>query len=388
MTFRTPDEAVQLANHSRYGLAASIWSETIGLALNIAAKLDSGIVWVNGTNMFDAACGFGGKKESGFGREGGREGAFEYLKPKVWKAAKQRADVALPEAKAAAGGFDIPAIDRTAKLYIGGKQARPDGNYSRPVANPKGEVIGDVGQGNRKDIRNAVAAARKATGWQGASEHNRAQVIYYLAENLSARAEEFAARMAKVSGSTPAKAAKEVDAAIARLFTYAAYADKNDGRVHVPPMRGVALAMNEPVGVVGVICPPEEPLLALVSMVAPLIAMGNRVIVVPSILNPLAATDLYSVLETSDLPAGVINIVTGDPQDLGEVLAAHSDVDALWAFGTAELSQKVELLSAGNLKRTFVDYGKQIDWFARQAEGQEWLRRSSEIKNIWIPYGE
>lgn len=388
MTFRTPDEAVQLANHSRYGLAASIWSETIGLALNIAAKLDSGIVWVNGTNMFDAACGFGGKKESGFGREGGREGAFEYLKPKFWKSAKPRADVTLPEAKPTSAGFDVPAIDRTAKLYIGGKQARPDGNYSRPVATPKGEVAGDVGVGNRKDIRNAVAAARKATGWSAASEHNRAQVIYYLAENLSARAEEFAGRMAKVSGGPPSKAAKEVEAAIARLFTYAAYADKNDGRVHVPPMRGVALAMNEPVGVVGVICPPEAPLLGLISLVAPLIAMGNRVVVVPSMVNPLAATDLYSVLETSDLPAGVINIVTGDSQELAEVMAAHSDVDALWAFGTAELSQKVELLSAGNLKRTFVDYGKQIDWFARDAEGAEWLRRSSEIKNIWIPYGE
>lgn len=388
MTFRTPDEAVQLANHSRYGLAASIWSETIGLALNIAAKLDSGIVWVNGTNMFDAACGFGGKKESGFGREGGREGAFEYLKPKFWKAAKTRTVVALPEAKPATSGFELPAIDRTAKLYIGGKQARPDGNYSRPVSSPKGESVGDVGVGNRKDIRNAVAAARKASDWAGASEHNRAQVIYYLAENLSARADEFAARMAKVSGSTPAKAVKEVDAAISRLFTYAAYADKNDGRVHVPPMRGVALAMNEPVGVVGVVCPPEAPLLSLISMVAPLIAMGNRAIVVPSALNPLAATDLYSVLETSDLPAGVINIVTGDPQELGEVLAAHNDVDALWAFGAAELSRKVELLSAGNLKRTYVDYGKQIDWFAREAEGPEWLRRSSEIKNIWIPYGE
>lgn len=388
MTFRTPDEAVQLANHSRYGLAASIWSETIGLALNIAAKLDSGIVWVNGTNMFDAACGFGGKKESGFGREGGREGAFEYLKPKFWKQAKPRTEVTLPEAKPAMGGFELPAIDRTAKIYVGGKQARPDGNYSRPVASPKGEIVGDVGVGNRKDIRNAVAAARKATGWSGASEHNRAQVIYYLAENLSARADEFASRMARVSGSTSTKAAKEVGAAIARLFTYAAYADKNDGRVHVPPMRGVALAMNEPVGVVGVVCPPEAPLLGLVSMVAPLIAMGNRVVVVPSKVNPLAATDLYTVLETSDLPAGVINIVTGDPQELGEVLAAHSDVDALWAFGTSDLSQKVELLSAGNLKRTFVDYGNHIDWFAREAEGAEWLRRSSEIKNIWIPYGE
>lgn len=388
MTFRTPDEAVQLANHSRYGLAASIWSETIGLALNVAAKLDSGVVWVNATNMFDASVGFGGKKESGFGREGGREGAFEYLKPKFWKDAKPRKTISAPEPKSHAGGFETPAIDRTAKLYIGGKQARPDGNYSRPVVSPKGEIVGEVGVGNRKDVRNAVAAARKATGWSSATEHNRAQVIYYLAENLSVRAEEFAARMAGVAGTTPAKAAKEVDAAINRLFTYAAYADKNDGRVHVPPLRGVALAMNEPIGVVGVVCPDEAPLLGAISLAAPLIAMGNRVVLVPSVANPLAATDLYSVLETSDLPGGVLNIVTGESQELAEVLASHADVDALWAFGSSELSTRVEALSAGNLKRTFVDHGRELDWLAPAAEGPEWLRKSCEIKNIWIPYGE
>jgi aldehyde dehydrogenase (NAD+) len=388
MTFRTPDEAVQLANHSRYGLAASIWSETIGLALNVAAKLDSGVVWVNATNMFDASVGFGGKKESGFGREGGREGAFEYLKPKFWTGTKLRQTTPPTEPKPQSGGFDTPTIDRTAKLYIGGKQARPDGNYSRPIVSPKGDIIGEVGVGNRKDIRNAVAAARKAAGWSAATEHNRAQVIYYLAENLSVRRDEFAARMASVSGATTAKAAKEVDAAIDRLFTYAAYADKNDGRVHVPPMRGVALAMNEPIGVVGVVCPDEAPLLGAISLAAPLIAMGNRVVLVPSMANPLAATDLYSVLETSDVPAGVINIVTGDSDELAAVLGSHNDVDALWAFGSQDLSTKVESLSAGNLKRTFVDYGRAIDWFAPAAEGPEWLRKSCEIKNIWIPYGE
>ncbi|MGD1887485.1 MAG: aldehyde dehydrogenase family protein [Cohaesibacteraceae bacterium] len=388
MTFRTPDEAAQLANHSRYGLAASLWSENIGLALHMSARLESGVVWVNATNMFDAACGFGGKKESGFGREGGLEGAYEYLKPKLWKKAKQRKTSTLPEPKPSAGGFDLPTIDRTAKFYVGGKQVRPDGNYSRPVVTPNGEIVAEVGVGNRKDIRNAVAAARKATGWAGATEHNRAQVIYYLAENLSARADEFAARMAKVTGTTPAKSAKEVEASIDRLFTYAAYADKYDGRVHVPPLRGVALAMNEPLGVVGVVCPPESPLLGLVSLAAPLIAMGSRVIAVPSSVNPLAASDLYSVLDTSDVPGGVLNIVAGDSLELGEVLASHADVDAVWAFGDASLSKRVEELSAGNLKRTFVDNGSEIDWFSDDAEGAEWLRRATEIKNIWIPYGE
>ncbi len=388
MTFRTPEEAVQLANHSRYGLAASIWSETIGLALNVAAKLDSGVVWVNATNMFDAAAGFGGKKESGFGREGGREGAFEYLKPKIWANAKLRPDQKAPEPTLVSNDFAMPAIDRTAKLYIGGKQARPDGNYVRHVLDAKGRLVADVGVGNRKDIRNAVAAARKASGWSATTEHNRAQVMYYLAENLSVRAEEFADRLVQVGGASKTSAAKEVDLALERLFTYAAYADKYDGRVHVPPLRGVALAMNEPLGVVGVVCPPEAPLLSMVSLAAPLLALGNRLVLVPSAANPLIATDLYTVLETSDVPAGVFNIVTGDPAELGDVLAAHNDVDALWVFGASQWSQKAESLSAGNLKRTFVDYGKAIDWASPDAAGEEWLRKSSEIKNIWIPYGE
>ncbi len=387
-TFRTPDEAVQLANHSRYGLSASIWSETIGLALQVAAKVEAGVVWVNATNMFDAAVGFGGRKESGFGREGGREGAFEYLKPKALLGRKLRPALAPVQPRSlSVTDFAAPEIDRTAKLYIGGKQARPDGNYSRPVLNPKGVSLGEVGEGNRKDIRNAVAAARKADAWAAASTHNRAQVLYYIAENLSGRAAEFAGRIAAMTGQSAAKAAAEVEASIARLFSYAAWADKYDGAVHSPPLRGVALAMNEPVGVVGVICPPEAPLLGFISLVAPLIAMGNRVIAVPSAAHPLSATDFYSVLETSDLPGGVLNIVTGDPLPLAEALAAHADVDAIWAFGSEALSQTVERLSAGNMKRSFVDHGRLTEWEAASAEGVDWLRRATEVKNIWIPYG-
>lgn len=389
MTFRTPEEAIQLANHSRYGLSASVWSETIGLALNVAAKLDAGVVWVNATNLFDAAAGFGGKKESGFGREGGREGCFEYLKPKSWSGRKQRAASAIVQPKTAAADFSMPAIDRTAKLFIGGKQVRPDGNYSRPVVSAKGRVIGDVGEGNRKDVRNAVAAARGASGWASATTHNRAQILYYLAENLSTRAEEFSARISEMTGASAAAAKSEVETAISRLFTYGAWADKHEGAVHSPPLRGVALAMPEAQGVVGVICPPEAPLLGFISLVAPLIATGNRVVAVPSEVHPLSATDFYSVLETSDVPAGVVNIVTGSSMELAKTLAAHNDVDAVWAFGSAELSETVEKLSVGNLKRTFVDYGAATDWFDRAAaEGPLFLRRATDVKNIWIPYGE
>ncbi|MFK0274604.1 aldehyde dehydrogenase family protein [Ensifer sp. NPDC090286] len=389
MTFRTPEEAIQLANHTRYGLAASVWSETIGLALHVAAKLAAGVVWVNATNLFDASAGFGGKRESGFGREGGREGCYEYLKPKAWLGRKLRPAVAEPVLKPVAGDFAMPDVDRTAKLFIGGKQARPDGNYNRNVLSPKGKVLGEVGEGNRKDIRNAVVAAQAASAWSSATTHNRAQILYYIAENLSGRAGEFADRIADMTGASSANAKAEVEASIARLFTYGAWADKYEGAIHQPPLRGVALAIPEAIGVVGVVCPPEAPLLGMISLVAPLIATGNRVVVVPSEQHPLAATDFYTVLETSDVPAGVVNIVTGSTIELAKTLASHNDVDALWAFGSAELSTLVEKLSVGNLKRTFVDYGKATNWLDREAaEGPAYLRRATDVKNIWIPYGE
>ncbi|UPT99996.1 aldehyde dehydrogenase family protein [Bradyrhizobium barranii subsp. apii] len=391
MTFRTPDEAVMLANNTRYGLAASVWSETIGLALDIAPKLQAGVVWVNATNLFDASVGFGGYRESGFGREGGREGLYEYLKPKAWSGRKARAKVPPPSPAASndGAGFGTPSIDRTAKLFVGGKQVRPDGNYSRAVLSPKGKHLGEAGEGNRKDIRNAVAAARSAEGWARASTHNRAQILYYLAENLSARGDEFARRVGDMTGVSPAKARAEVEASIERLFSYGAWADKYEGTIHAPPLRGVALAMHEPIGVVGVACPDEAPLLGFISLVAPLIAMGNRVVAVPSERHPLAATDFYQVLETSDVPAGVVNIVTGERDALAKVLAEHDDVDALWVFGSQEASTAAERLSIGNLKRTLVDHGLALDWYDRVAsEGPILLRHAVQVKNIWIPYGD
>ncbi|WP_102959874.1 aldehyde dehydrogenase family protein [Mangrovicella endophytica] len=393
MTFRTPEEAVQLANNTRYGLAASIWSETIGLALDIAPKLKAGVVWINATNLFDAAVGFGGTRESGFGREGGREGALDYLKPRAW--AERRplaAPPPLPETAiqaASSGSFTIPPIDRTAKLFVGGRQVRPDGNGSLPVLSPQGVRLGEVGEGSRKDIRNAVAAARGAEGWSRATAHGRAQILYYLAENLSARAAEFSARIAAMTGASVDDAETEVEASIRRLFAYGAWADKFDGAVRNPPIRGVALAVNEPIGVVGVVCPPEAPLLALVSLVAPLVAMGNRVVVLPSERHPLSATDLYQVIETSDVPAGVINIVTGPQRPLARTLAEHDDVDALWVFGDPALAADAERLSAGNLKRVLTDDGLATDWQdPAAAEGAVLLRHAVQVKSIWIPYGE
>ena len=389
MSFRTPDEAVALANNTRYGLAASVWSENMNLALDIAPQLKAGVVWLNATNLFDAAVGFGGYRESGYGREGGLEGAHEYLKPKAFAARKPRKPAPPVPVVEPTASFAPMAVDRTAKLYIGGKQARPDGNYSLPVISPKGKLIGEMGEGNRKDIRNAVQAARKAGSWATASSHLRAQILYYLGENLSARADEFVGRLSAMTSASRQAATREVDAAIDRWFTYAAWSDKFDGAVHSPPLRGVALAMNEPIGVAGVVCPNEAPLLGFVSLVAPLMAMGNRVVAVPSERHGLIAADFYQVLETSDVPAGVLNIVTGQTLELAKTLADHDDVDTVWAFGVPELSELVEARSVGNMKRTFVDNGLATDWHdPAVAEGRHFLRQAVQVKNIWIPYGE
>jgi aldehyde dehydrogenase (NAD+) len=391
MSFRTPAEAVELANNSRYGLAASLWTENLNLALDVAPKLKAGTVWVNCTNQFDAASGFGGYRESGFGREGGKEGLYEYVKP-FWESKLSKEPVhPLPRfaPQEADSGGEAPQIDRTPKLYIGGRQVRPDGGYSNAACDATGRVIAEVPAGNRKDIRNAVEAARAAGAWSTATAYHRAQVLYFIAENLDKRAGEFVRRIAQLSGKETAAAEAELDLCIRRIFTYAAMTDKYDSRVHATPMRNITLAMREPLGVIGIVAPEEAGLLGFVSTVMPAIAMGNRVVVVPSRHYALLATDFYQVLDTSDLPGGVVNIVTGDPDVLTDVLAKHLDIEGLWYWGSRQGSRLVEAEAAASMKRTWVNYGLYHDWTdAEQGEGEVFLRRATEIKNIWIPYGE
>ncbi len=382
-TFRTPAEAVALANNTRFGLAASIWSEDINTALDIARQIKAGVVWINSTNMFDAAAGFGGYRESGFGREGGREGLYEYLKRKPAPAQPAPVKSAKSKAGSPAAESRLPEIDRTPKLYIGGKQVRPDSGYSLPVYAADGRLIGEVGDGNRKDIRNAVEAAR-ASQWAETTGHARAQILYFIAENLSVRATEFSQRLSQLTGQSKLECEAEVQASIERLFTYAAYADKYDGAVHHTPFRMVTLAMPEPVGVLGLMCSDEQPLLGFVSMIAPIIAMGNTCVAIPSQKYPLMVTDLYQIFETSDVPNGVINIVTGTQKALLKTLAEHNDVDGLWFFGSAAWQAQVEQASVSNLKQTWVHADH--NWLADDL-ADECLRHAVQIKNIWTPYG-
>ena len=428
LTFRTPAEAVALANDTRYGLAASVWTEDLSLAMDVAPAVKAGTVWVNCTNRFDAASGFGGYRESGFGREGGKEGMWEYLKPgakmeKGGAVIATRAGVGLaghgvPEADEGSGdglaGADEgprdgppardrvagqaeswpghprgDAIDRTRKLWIGGRQRRPDGGYSLTQLGPDGQPWGEAPRGNRKDVRDAVEAAGKARApWAATTAYLRAQILYFVAENLAVRAGELAGMLRGATGMTEEAAGAEVEAAVQSLFTFAAWADKHDGRVHSTPFRNVTFAMNEPVGTVAIRCGEAAPLAGVAGAVGAALCQGNVAVVVVPERFPLPALDLVQVLETSDVPAGAVNVLAGIHGEVVPTLAAHDDVDQLWDFVADSLSGEAERLSAGNLKRVWVDREGAVDWLRLSGDAAEMiLRRGTRVKNIWVPYG-
>jgi len=384
MTFRTPAEAVQLANNTRYGLAASIWSQDIDTAMDVARKVKAGTVWINSTNLFDAAAGFGGYRESGYGREGGREGMYDVLVeagtpvPVAVRPAGPDASPRVPEVR--------PVVDRTYRFLIGGKLVRPDQAGSTPVLAPGGAVLGSVGDANRKDVRNAVEAARAAfPTWFASAAHLRAQILYFWAENLSAEAERFAAGISAQTGCGIADALNEVRSGVSRLFDAAAYADKFGGTVQPVLGRRLVVGLREPVGVIGMRAPDESALLRFVTLVGHALAMANTVVVVAGKF-PLTAMDLVQVVMHSDLPAGVLNVLTArDADSATRVLAEHEDVDALWYFGGREGSAMVEKASTGNMKQTWCSYGEAMDWEALRNE--KLLLRSTQVKNIWVPYG-
>ena len=382
MTFRTPSEAVSIANNTPYGLAASIWSENINLALDIAPKVKAGVIWINSTNLFDAACGFGGYKESGFGREGGSEGIRAYSK------------LPLPLSKSKRGkklskGSSSNSIDRTPKLYIGGKQKRPDSGYSFSSYDAHNNFICDVPNANRKDVRDTVEVASKAIS-KSSTNFNRAQILYYLAENLQDRKNTFSSLLSSLIGISQKDAEKEFDQSIERLFYYGAMADKFEGSIHNPPIRGLTLAVKEPIGVVANILNDDFPLLSLITTLGANFAAGNASIIVPGQNTSLLATELYQLLETSDVPAGYINILTTKQNSLNKILAEHENIDGIWYFSENNNERlKVIQSTTSNLKRSWCPQSKNLDWSSKEEDFlEEFLYQSTQVKNIWIPYGE
>ena len=383
LTFRTPSEAVAIANNTPYGLAASIWSENINLALDIAPKIKAGVVWINSTNLFDASCGFGGYKESGFGREGGSEGIRAYTDINI----PQKKKIGLRNIKRK---INIPTtIDQTPKLYIGGKQKRPDSGYSFPFYSHRNEFICDISRSNRKDVRNSVEEASKAFSKQ-LSNFNRSQILFYLAENLSQRKDTFIDLLINISDLNYIDAKKEFDLSCERIFYYASMADKFEGVIHNPPLRGLTMAVKEPIGVITSILDDNQPLLSLATVMSSVFANGNTNIIVPSEQTALIATLMYQVLDTSDVPAGYINILTAKQNELNLTLAQHENIDGIWAFSeNAKTRSSIIKETAFNLKRFWCPKNKNIDWSSNSEEFLlEFLYQGSQVKNIWIPYGE
>ena len=382
LTFRTPSEAVAIANNTPYGLAASIWSENINLALDVAPKIKAGVIWINSTNLFDASCGFGGYKESGFGREGGSEGIRSYTKISLpVQNKKKNFNVKI--------NFKLPNIDRTPKLYVGGKQKRPDGGYSFPLNSINGSFICDIAQSNRKDVRDSVEIASKISSHK-LNNFNRSQILFYLAENLQQRKKTFVDLIICLTGVSKLNAEKEFTKSCERLFYYAGMADNFEGNIHNPPMRGLTLALKEPLGVIATILNDQMPFINLITTLGSIFSTGNKNIIVPDEKTSILATELYQVFDTSDIPPGYINILTAKTNDLNIPLSSHENIDGIWYFGN-NLSEKNNIIrnSISNLKRYWIPEEKNIDWFSNNEEFlNEFLHQSTQIKNIWIPYGE
>jgi acyl-CoA reductase-like NAD-dependent aldehyde dehydrogenase len=279
-------------------------------------------------------------------------------------------------------------VRKTYKLYIGGAFPRSESGRSYPIHAASGELLAHAAQASRKDLRDAVLAARKAfTGWSGATAYNRGQVLYRVAEMLDGRREQFAAEVAASEGGSAAAALAQVDDAIDRWVYYAGWSDKYAQVAgSTNPVAGsyFSFTLPEPTGVVGVVAPQDSSLLGLVSVLAPVVATGNTAVVIAAEERPLPASSFAEVLATSDLPGGVVNLLTGFTAELAPWLAGHRDVNALDLTGVADADRKaLQIKAADNVKRVFV--ARETDWSADPGTAR--LGAFVETKTVWHPIG-
>ncbi|MGW2599696.1 aldehyde dehydrogenase family protein [Streptomyces klenkii] len=280
------------------------------------------------------------------------------------------------------------SVFKTYKLFVGGKFPRSESGRVYEVTDSKGNWLANAPLSSRKDARDAVVAARKAVGgWSGATAYNRGQVLYRVAEMLEGRRDQFVAEVAEAEGLSKAKAVAQVDAAIDRWVWYAGWTDKI-GQITggTNPVAGpfFNVSSTEPTGVVAVLAPQESSLLGLISVIAPAIATGNTVVVVASEKAPLPALSLGEVLATSDVPGGVVNVLSGRTAEIAPSLAAHQDVNAIDLAGAdAGLAKELEIAAADNLKRVLRPQA--VDWAA--APGTDRMTAFLETRTVWHPTG-
>jgi acyl-CoA reductase-like NAD-dependent aldehyde dehydrogenase len=285
---------------------------------------------------------------------------------------------------------DRVAVRKTYKLYIGGAFPRSESGRSYAVEAAGGRFLANAALGSRKDVRDAVVAARKAQpGWSGATAYNRGQVLYRIAEMLDGRRSQFAEEVGASEATSESEATATIDAAIDRWVWYAGWSDKvAQVAGSSNPVAGpfFNFSVPEPTGVVGVVAPQASSLLGLVSVLAPVLATGNTVVLLASETRPLPAITLGEVLATSDLPGGVVNLITGRTAELAPVLAAHRDVDALDLAGASgELAVELERAAATNVKRVLRPEGSEPDWIAPPTPRR--MLAFLETKTVWHPVG-
>uniref|UniRef100_F6R9Q8 Aldehyde dehydrogenase 16 family member A1 n=1 Tax=Monodelphis domestica TaxID=13616 RepID=F6R9Q8_MONDO len=396
--FRTAKEALAMINGTPRGGNASVWSERITLALDLAYGVRMGTVWINSHGLKDAVAPVGGCKETGSSWHGGPDGLYEYL----WPAGLLPRPVALPEAMdynkfglsappVLPSGPDTSPPSQTAPygIFLAGRFQNPSSRSSRPILGSSGTVYAHVAEGGAKDIRTAVEAAHQAAAlWVSQAPGKRVSMLWALADALSQRSQVLAEQLTEVMGVGITEAQTEVMLSIARLRAWGARVHAQGAGLHSAGHQGPFLRLREPLGVLAIICPEEWPLLAFVSLLSPALAHGNAVVMVPSGACPLPALQFCQDV-ASLLPPGLVNVVPGDRDHLTRCLALHQDVPALWYFGSAQGSQFVEWASAGNLKAIWVNGGQSRSWDQEpEGAGPELCLRAARTKTLWLSLGD
>lgn len=398
MTFRSNTEAVTVGNHSPHGQAASIWTEDLTLALETAKSLSVGCVWVNSHSVSDPCMPVSGHKDSGTCTDGGHEGLYHFLRLSSSNPLPRYSPVSLDFAKfgVAAPVTIIPddsdpaSAPKFYQQFIGGKACKSDSGGSVAVKSADGaKVLAYCPDGGRKDVRNAVEAATKVQpGWMKKSLSARAQSLYTLAKSLEARKKDFVVCLTQQTGASAESADNEVELSVTRLNDWAALCDKMHGGTLPMPQPGSALSIADPQGVIGMVLPDKSPLLSTVTLLGAAIATGNAVIIVPSQKNPLPTLTFIQVLQSSDLPAGLVNIISGSKDQLTAALANHSVIKAIWYWGSAEGCQYLQHTCTSPLKTLICQKDDEGDseWVRGDLPFLEHKWRCAvQWKTVWIP---
>lgn len=380
MTFRTTAEAIELANNSRYGMAATIWSDSHATALSVATSLECGVVWINHTGSRAAHLGWGGPRDSGAGRDGGLEAIQAYRRsseatsPSPTKTPQMAAPLQPTESLAR------PGFVRHYPLYIDGQALR---GRSEPTSidTADGIAIATIDSATAADVHRAVQAARKASGWCRNNRLSRAKVLYELAILVEHHRSILTDAWAESEHVPTIDAQHDLDHAIERLFDCAAWADKSIGSSDLLGTEAMTtVGLQEPIGVIGMVLADPYSFSELLLLIGASIAMGNRVVIAPSYPHAMLAMALSTVLQASTVPRGVINLVPGNAIELTKVLAEHDDLDGFWCFGEHDTAT-VEALAAENLKRVWTDDTIPMDEVML-------LDRATRTKTIYIPIGD